>query len=164
MIVLLLVDQANAIAKEGKQILFIPEDLDHFRKMTTGQIVIMGRKTFENTGKLPNRTNIVLTSNPLDEEEDLYFVKTLEELFSLLEDVDSEKKVFCIGGVTLIQSLWGCLDSAYLTRVHTIIEGADRFIPDLQKEGDWILEKETPLTQKPYKSTIEYWRRKKVTE
>lgn len=53
MILLILADLDNAIAKNGKQITFIPEDLARFKARTTGEVILMGRKTLENAGRLP---------------------------------------------------------------------------------------------------------------
>lgn len=61
MILLILADLDNAIAKDGKQITFIPEDLARFKARTTGEVILMGRKTFEDTGTLPHRITGVMT-------------------------------------------------------------------------------------------------------
>ena len=67
MILLILADLDNAIAKDGKQITFIPEDLARFKARTTGQVILMGRKTLENAGKLPHRITGVMTRKNLPE-------------------------------------------------------------------------------------------------
>lgn len=157
---LLLVDQNNAIAKDGQQILFIPEDLQHFKKLTENQIVIMGRKTYEATGgNLPNRINFVLSSKKQEDKENVFFVKNLEELSLCLKDFPLSKNVFCIGGAKLVDQLFPFLEEAILTRIDTIIPMTDTFIPDLRKKKDWELRKKIGLPNKKVMAWIEYWKK-----
>ena len=85
MILLILADLDNAIAKDGKQITFIPEDLARFKARTTGQVILMGRKTLENAGKLPHRITGVMTRKNLPDEEDVFYFSSEEELDEKLE-------------------------------------------------------------------------------
>ena len=79
-----------------------------FREMTTGKVVVMGRKTLEsfpNSRPLKNRTNIVLTHNPSYEVEGAVVVHSLDELHKELEKYNSED-IYIIGGQKFMSSSW----------------------------------------------------------
>lgn len=153
MILLLLVDLDNAIAKDGEQILFIPEDLKRFKERTEGHILVMGRKTFETTGVLPHRETFVMTRQEKDSEPHVHYFKDEEELDSLIKKFP-ERKVFLVGGAGVVKSLWHRIEEAYLTRVdvHT---GGEKRIPSL--EDEFALKEDKPFTEK---AREEYWVRK----
>lgn len=164
---ILLVDQNNAIAKDGKQITFLPEDLKHFEDTTKNQILVMGRKTYENIGKpLPNRINIVLTSKNLVHKDNLFLVHSIAELGLLLDALTSKKKkdIFCIGGAKIVEQLMPIIDEAILTRINSIIQGADTFIPDLSRLDNWVLEESIPLSKEQPEVLIEYWKKRKIAQ
>ena len=79
------VDENNGLGYNGDLLFKIPEDLKRFKALTTGNIVIMGRKTYESLGRpLPNRQNIVVTSKAIDfppEGTSIFQVKTLKESY-----------------------------------------------------------------------------------
>lgn len=91
MILLILADLDNAIAKDGKQITFIPEDLARFKARTTGEVILMGRKTLENAGKLPHRITGVMTRKNLPDEEDLFYFSSEKELEEKLKAYGDKK-------------------------------------------------------------------------
>src|SRR5690554_8215282 len=66
--IIVIVDENYGIGKDGDLLCHLPNDLKHFKKLTTGHIIIMGRKTYESlpNGALPNRINIVITSDNAD--------------------------------------------------------------------------------------------------
>lgn len=83
------VDNNWAIGKNNQLLVRIPMDQKFFREMTTGKVVVMGRKTLEsfpNSRPLKNRTNIVLTHNPSYEVEGAVVVHSLDELHKELEN------------------------------------------------------------------------------
>lgn len=153
MILLLLVDLDNAIAKDGEQILFIPEDLKRFKERTEGHILVMGRKTFEATGTLPRRKTFVMTRQKKEPKPHVHYFKDEEELNRLIEKFP-ERKVFLVGGAGVVKSLWHRIEEAYLTRVdvHT---GGDTKIPSLEDEFELIEDK--LFTEK---AREEHWVRK----
>lgn len=153
MILLLLVDLDNAIAKDGEQILFIPEDLKRFKERTEGHILVMGRKTFETTGVLLHRETFVMTRQEKDSEPHVHYFKDEEELDSLIKKFP-ERKVFLVGGAGVVKSLWHRIEEAYLTRVdvHT---GGEKRIPSL--EDEFALKEDKPFTEK---AREEHWIRK----
>lgn len=88
-----------------------PKDLKRFKDLTTGKTVIMGRGTWESTGMpkpLPNRTNIVLSRSDLSLPEDVIQCKSIE-------DVDTHKVDWCIGGAEVFKSLFDQIDEIHLS-------------------------------------------------
>lgn len=154
---LMLVDNKNAIAKDGKQIVYIDNDLDLFKKYTTNNVIIMGRKTFEDIGRqLPNRTSIIFTSHKKKDKENLYYVNSVEELDRLLLNFEDKEK-FVIGGASIAKLLWDRLDTLIITRVDTVVEDADTFIPDF--DGFELVEK-SKIEDPDYDVYHELWKRK----
>lgn len=132
----------RALGKNNELIYHISEDLKRFKRITSGHIVIMGRKTFESIGKaLPNRINIVITRNPNFSVENVVVTHSLDEALRLAE-LKGESEVFIIGGGQIYEESIGKADKLYLT----IVEGnpeADTFFPDYSEfkkvisESDW---------------------------
>lgn len=154
MILLILADLDNAIAKDGKQITFIPEDLARFRARTTGQVILMGRKTLENAGKLSHRITGVMTRKNLPDEEDLFYFSSEEELDEKLKAY-GDRKIYLVGGAGIIKALFHRIEEAYITRVN-YRSGGDVKIPSL--EDDFELVETIPITDE---ATEEHWIRKK---
>lgn len=107
----------------------ISADLQHFKKITSGHPVIMGRKTYESMGRLlPNRTNIIITRDPDYSVEGAFMAHSLEEAIEEGKRVD-QNEVFVIGGGHIFEQAISIADKLYLTLVHTNIEG-DAHFPD----------------------------------
>lgn len=140
----------RAIGKNNKLIYHISEDLKRFKKITSGHIVIMGRKTFESIGKvLPNRINIVITRNPNFYAENVIITHSLDEALRLAE-LKGEKEVFIIGGGQIYEEAIGKADKLYLT----IVEGnpdADTFFPDYSDFKKVVFEEEHKSDDLKYK-------------
>ena len=154
MILLILADLDDAIAKDGKQITFIPEDLARFKARTTGQVILMGRKTLDDAGKLPNRITGVMTRQNLPDEKGLFYFSSEEELDEKLQAY-GDKKIYLVGGAGIIKSLFHRVKEAYITRVN-FHSGGDVKIPSLKE--DFELVATTPITDE---ATEEHWIRKK---
>lgn len=154
MILLVLADLDNAIAKDGKQITFIPEDLARFKARTTGQVILMGRKTLDDTGKLPNRITGVMTRQNLPDEGELFYFSSEEELDEELKAYEG-KEIYLVGGAGIIKSLFHRVKEAYITRVN-FHSGGDVKIPSLKE--DFELVATTPITEE---ATEEHWIRNK---
>nr|WP_298612997.1 dihydrofolate reductase [uncultured Odoribacter sp.] len=123
----------NVIGKDNGLIWHLPVDLRHFKTLTTGHTIVMGRRTFESIGRaLPNRRNVVITRNPAFAAEGCECYTSLSEA---LETLKSEEEIFIIGGGTLYNALWEKAGRLYLTRVHTRVEG-DTFIPEVNT-AEW---------------------------
>ena len=83
---LILVDNKNAIAKDGEQILFVDDDLHMFRDYTTDNIIVMGRHTFDAIGRqLPNRISVVFTRSNREDKKDLFYIDSIEKLDEINE-------------------------------------------------------------------------------
>lgn len=133
--VIVAASENDVIGRDNALIWHLPADLKHFKALTTGHAVVMGRKTFESIGKaLPHRRNIVVSRNPLFTAEGCEVAASVEEALALVE---GEDEVFVIGGGRLYNELWSRADRLYLTRVHTETEG-DTFIPAVD-EREWEL-------------------------
>lgn len=118
-----------AIGKDNKLPWRIPEDLRRFKELTTGHVVVMGRKTFESIGKpLPNRINIVVTRIETFEAPGCIVCHSLNEAIETARK-DEQEKVFIIGGGKVYNAAIGLADKLYLTLVEGEFEG-DTFFPD----------------------------------
>lgn len=108
----------------------LPNDLKHFKALTMGKTIIMGRKTHESIGKaLPGRTNIILSSNQTLQVPGCQIVHHIDEII----DIDSQQMI--IGGETLYEQFLDKVSTIYLTKVHANVSG-DKFFPELN--SDWI--------------------------
>lgn len=131
--VVVAVAENNAIGKDNQLLWHLPADLKHFKQITTGHTIIMGRKTFDSIGKpLPNRRNIVITRSVGLEIAGVEVVNTIEEALLLCA---SETEVFIIGGAEIYKSAMERTDRIYLTRVHESY-AADAFFPEINA-NDW---------------------------
>lgn len=129
----------NRVIGAGNKIPWhLPEDFKWFKKMTTGHVIVMGRKTYESIGKpLPNRTTIVLSRSPLN----IPGVKTisdLEQLSSLKAEFNG-REIFICGGAQVYQQMLPKCSDLYLTLVNKAVEG-DTFFPPF--EDRFILKEE----------------------
>jgi dihydrofolate reductase len=129
------VAENNAIGRAGALPWHLPAELRHFRALTLGHDILMGRKTYESIGKaLPGRTNWVLSRSPGFAPADCKTVRTLAEAQS---GAGSESPLMVIGGAEIYRL---CLPSArriHLTLVHTEIKDGDTFFADW-RGPEWI--------------------------
>lgn len=117
----------------------IPTDLNHFKSITTGNTVIMGRKTYESIGKLlPKRTNIIITRNKDFKADGCIVCHSLNE--ALLKSVNN-RDIFIIGGCELYLEALDIADKIYLTRILCEVIG-DISLPEDFLDG-WKLETES---------------------
>jgi dihydrofolate reductase len=114
----------------------LPEDLRHFKQVTMGKPIIMGRRTFESIGKpLPGRTNIVITRDPTFHAAGTAVVFSLEEALALARNTalrGGVDEVVVIGGAEIYATALPRADRLYLTEVHAAVEG-DALLPPI----DW---------------------------
>ncbi len=127
----------RVIGKNNDLPWYLPKDLKHFKDITTGKTVIMGRKTFDSIftrlGKpLPNRRNIVLSR---DKTLKLTGVEVFTSFDKLLDDTQNED-VYIIGGAELFKIALDKADIIYATEVNTVIDG-DVYFPKL-KPNKWL--------------------------
>jgi len=119
-----------AIGKSNNLPWYLPADLNHFKQLTTGHVIVMGKRTFESLpkGPLPNRKNVVLTSVMSEGVNEGYFeADSLEDAIFLCEH---EEKVFIIGGATVYKQCIDKVDYMYITWIHKNF-AADTFFPEI---------------------------------
>lgn len=118
----------RALGKNNKLLWHIPEDLKHFKKITQGHSVIMGRKTFVSLRKpLVNRVNIIVTHDQNYQAPGCFVFNSLTKAISFAKTKSSE--VFVIGGGQIYSQALSLADKLYLTIVETSAK-ADAFFPD----------------------------------
>ena len=117
----------RVIGKDNDMPWHLPADLQHFRKMTTGKPIIMGRKTYESIGRpLPKRHNIIVSRNPEYKQEGCDVVDSLEAAVKCAGDVE---EVFIIGGGFLYEQTIERADKFYLTFIDLEVDDADTLFP-----------------------------------
>jgi dihydrofolate reductase len=117
----------NAIGKNNQLLWYLPNDLKHFKDVTSGHTVIMGRKTFDSVGKpLPRRRNIVVTRQDIS-IEGCEVVKSIEAALALCA---GEDEAFIIGGAEIYRQSIHLTDRIYLTQIDQDFDG-DTFFPEL---------------------------------
>jgi dihydrofolate reductase len=111
----------------------LPADLQHFKQLTLGHPIIMGRKTFESIGRaLPGRTNIIISRNGFDAPPNCTVVDSIE---AAIEFCVNEPELFIIGGAQIYQQAITLANRLYLTEIETNIKG-DAHFPEFS-EKDW---------------------------
>ena len=133
-------DKNWGIGKNNELLVHIPNDMKMFRQMTTGKVVVMGRKTLEsfpNGMPLPKRTNIVLTHDKDYDAKGAIVVGSKEELLDELEEYKDED-IFIIGGEKVYRDFLPYCKKAYVTKVDYRYE-ADVFFPNLDEDSDWVM-------------------------
>jgi dihydrofolate reductase len=131
-------DESRAIGQQNRLPWRLSDDLRRFKALTTGHHIIMGRKTHESIGRpLPGRVNLVITRQADYRAEGCTVVHSLPTALQLAAQA-GETEAFVIGGAQLFHLALPLADRLYLTRVHTIIPGADVFFPPFDL-SDWRL-------------------------
>ena len=135
-------DRNHLIGNKNQLPWHLPADFAHFKSVTMGKPIVMGRKTFESIGRpLPGRTNIVLTRNHSVRYEGTICVSSIEEAIAEVADAD---ELMIIGGSTLYEMLLPEVDRLYITFVDAEFEG-DAWFPKIDKnvwtEKDSIVRK-----------------------
>lgn len=139
--IIVAMDSDRGIGRGGTLPWTIPEDMQHFRKTTTGHVVVMGRKTYESIGRpLPNRINIVVTRNlqwyPFSEaRNDLYVAPCLQSALSMAQV--PEKRIFVIGGAQIYEQALPYAHELIVTRVPGSYN-CDAFFPSITSD-QWDL-------------------------
>ena len=145
------------IGFNGDLLEHIPEDMKYFVHLTTGNVVIMGRKTWDSLPRkpLPNRTNIIISNQGNLILENKAIQLKLEDL--LLGITDFEEDIFIIGGGQIYKELLPYCDSVYVTKIYKNHENVDTYFPNLDEMGGWTAAALSPV--KNYKDlTYQFWR------
>ena len=119
------------IGKDNELLWHIPEDLKRFKALTTGNTILMGKKTWESLPRrpLPGRTNIVLTDIPGEKIEGAITAYSIEDALSRC---DSSGEIFIIGGGSIYRQFMLLADKLYITHVHKSAK-ADIYFPEIDK-------------------------------
>lgn len=130
----------NELGKEGDLCWHIGDDLRHFKELTLGGTVIMGRKTWESLPRrpLPGRENIVVTTIEGYDAPGALTAPSLEEAIAMA----SRQPVFIIGGESIYRQALPMADTLQLTRIHAAEPAADKHFPEIT-EGEWRIEKQS---------------------
>ncbi len=122
--IIVAVAENGTIGDQNSLLWHIKEDMQLFRRVTTGHPVVMGRKTYESLGRpLPKRTNVVISRQELT-IEGCTVVHSLEEALALFED---DEEIFIIGGAQIYAAALPVADRLYLTTVEHPYEGDTHF-------------------------------------
>ena len=151
----------RVIGKDNQMPWHMPADLAHFKRVTLGKPVLMGRKTFESIGRpLPGRRNLVISRNPSYQADGIEVVGSVEAALALLAD-NEVAEVMVIGGGHLYAELLPKADCLYLTRIELEVEGDTRF-PAFADEQWQCVEREVHQADEknPHPYRFETWRRK----
>ena len=126
----------NVIGKNGQIPWKIKGEQKQFKELTTGNVVVMGRKSYEEIGHpLPNRKTIVVSRTKKYEGENLATASSVEEAIKMAGD----EKVYISGGYGLYKEAIPYVDVMYITEVQTEIEDGDTFFPEFD-ENDFDIE------------------------
>ncbi len=141
----------NVIGGDNKLLWNLPADLKHFKNLTMGHTLIMGRKTFESIGKaLPGRRTIIVTRQSDYEAQGCEIVSDLKEAICKVRE---ESEVFVAGGGEIYRQVMGLhyARRIYLTRVYANFEG-DSFFPNIDTEKWELVDREDfePDEKNPY--------------
>lgn len=126
--IIVAIANGNAIGKDNKLLCHLPNDLKHFKEITHGKTVIMGRNTFFSLpkGALPNRRNIVLSPD----QETFPDCETAHSIEEALQLCANDDLVFFIGGAMIYHQTYPIVNKLYLTRLHADFD-ADTFFPEI---------------------------------
>lgn len=129
--IIVAISKNRVIGNDNKLIWSLPSDLKRFKQITTGNTLVMGRKTYESIGKpLPNRRNIIITRNSDYKVEGCEVVNSLEEALMLCNN-----ECFIIGGGEVYKQSLPLADKLYLTVINEEFDG-DTYFPEI--EDDWV--------------------------
>ena len=131
----------NALGKDNKLLFRLKKDMAHFKNITTDNVVIMCRKTYESIGKtLPNRVNIVLSRN-MKSNEDFYTFDSIEKAIEWSKENYPQKEIFIIGGASVYDKALkdDIVDKLYMTKIKQTVEDADAFFPEIDYKRKWSI-------------------------
>ena len=142
--IIVAVAHGGAIGRRGGLLCHLPADMRHFKTVTTGHTVIMGRRTYDSLpkGALPDRRNIVVTHN---QEFSADRVEVAHSFDEALRMADGDGEVFVIGGAQIYSEALPSADKIYLTEIEASFPDADTFFPELDRT-QWT---ETVLGEHP---------------
>jgi dihydrofolate reductase len=128
------VAENNVIGKDNQLIWHLPADLKHFKNITMGHPILMGRKTYESIGKpLPGRTTIIITRQSDYKAEGCIVVNSIDKAITEAKKLDDCACI--IGGAEIYRQSLDLTDTIFITRIHHKFDG-DTFFPEI-KYAEW---------------------------
>lgn len=147
------ISENRAIGKDNDLIWRLPADLKHFKEVTMGHCMLMGRKNFESIGRpLPGRTTIIVTRDTNYKMEGCHVVNSIESGIELAKSLN-EQELMVIGGGEIYNQTLSITQKLYLTEVHEGFD-ADTFYPEID-DKDWKVVEEESF-QKDEKNPFDY--------
>ncbi len=133
----------NAIGKDNDLLWHISQDLKRFKRITEGNPVVMGKRTYYSLPRrpLPNRLNMVITDVENEIIEGCMMAYSIDEA---IEKMPDDKENFIIGGGSIYKQFMSLADKLYITRVHKDFE-ADTFFPEISAQ-EWTFESAEQVT------------------
>ncbi len=121
-----------AIGRNNDLCWHLPDDFKRFKQVTSGNFILMGRKTFETFPRpLPNRTHLIITNQEnYQVPENCFTFKTIEQAIEFTKGED----IFIIGGGQIYKQCLPIIDRIDITKVNCTIEDADTFFPEIGQE------------------------------
>ena len=160
--IIVAVDANWGIGRDGDLLQRISADMKYFREKTTGNVLVMGRKTLEsfpNKKPLPNRVNIVLTKNREYTAEGVVLCHGIEELPAVLREYPAQQ-IFVAGGGTVYRQLLPQCERAYVTKIYHSYP-ADTVFPNLDENPEWEIEEKGEMQEeKGIKFSFDVYKRK----
>ena len=148
------IDSNYGIGSKGKLLTHIPEDMKMFKELTTNNVVVMGRKTYESLPKkpLPNRTNIIITSQKEtypcfdnvnnnvvyeDMEGAKLFLSCFEKIKVIYDTDVRDRDVYVIGGGQIYKELLPFCERVYITKIFHAYDNVDTYFPNIDNMLEW---------------------------
>ena len=138
------VDSNYGIGSNNELLAHIPEDMKHFKEITTGGTVIVGRKTYDSLPKkpLPNRTNIIITSKADTPETIDYdvLISNMEYIKIWLTDdklISENNGIYVIGGGMIYKDLLPFCERVYITKILHAYDNVDTYFPNIDNMPEW---------------------------
>lgn len=140
------ISQDYAIGKDGNQPVYIKEDLRHFKALTEGRTVVMGRRTQQALpkGYLPKRRNIMLSHGDVVPNEYVEIAHSVEEV---MEMTRGDQEVVVIGGGMIYGLFWDLADVLYITHIDVVIGDADTYFPMIGDEWELVDESDRRIDE-----------------
>ena len=139
--IIVVVAENLAIGKNNQLLFSLSDDLKRFKKITTGHMVIMGKKTFFSLpkGPLPNRINLVISDDRNDQFTGCEMAYSIEEA---IEKCSPDDESFVIGGGMIYKQFFPIANKLFLTKVHQSVPDADTFFPEINFDEWELIDKE----------------------
>jgi dihydrofolate reductase len=139
--IIVALDANGGIGLNNQLLWHLPNDLKHFKTITTGQTIVMGRKTYESIGRpLPNRTNIIVTRNPHYIANGCVVVHSVQEAIAYGQN-NNVTELIIIGGGEIYTQAFPMCQKLYVTHVNCTLK-ADTFFPEI--DSTWFMTKNQP--------------------